>query len=487
MGQIGTQSTKHAELQAKKNIDWQTWHRSILGVLEDEGLWKDERELQLSGQHACLACRKRFKTKAAWSVHAFICHGRIAPQRRYANGVLCVICNRVFRYHSALVNHLRYATRCLHELQRPQVHAPLEPSVGSREERRVRENVLAPTLQAYGPLIPALPPGHLRFDQALTPHEEVTVGLLIVLYEEFLQERWDVETFKQRVWGALQQSTVHPADLLDLVRNSLQCYRLQFDRDDVEDFWLDQQFEQLQTALEQAWSMEWLLAEIPTSGTTRISGHGELNVVEEFQKLISAQVTANYVAKPLRVKCIILLHLFSGHRRTGDVQHAFEQLQPTSMFPMMGLSVDVVISLQFGNMLDPRTQRLFLTAVRDGLIGAIVAGPPCESWSQAREQYYREQRGPRPIRTVQSPQGMEQLRLREITQLIVGNDLLGAAMLFAYTAWISGCFMILEHPREPSSTYSPSIWKLPVTLFLLRQPNIRRLVVKQGLYGVEAH
>lgn len=206
---------------------------------------------------------------------------------------------------------------------------------------------------------------------------------------------------------------------IDLVRSSLQCYRLQFDRDDVEDFWLDQQFEQLQTALEQAWSMEWLLAEIPTSGTTRISGHGELNVVEEFQKLISAQVTANYVAKPLRVKCIMLLHLFSGHRRTGDVQHAFEQLQPTSMFPMMGLSVDVVISLQFGNMLDPRTQRLFLTAVRDGLIGAIVAGPPCESWSQAREQYYREQRGPRPIRTVQSPQGMEQLRLREITQLIV--------------------------------------------------------------------
>ena len=272
---------KHAELQAKKNIDWQTWHRSILGVLEDEGLWKDERELQLSGQHACLACRKRFKTKAAWSVHAFICHGRIAPQRRYANGVLCVICNRVFRYHSALVNHLRYATRCLHELQRRQLHAPLEPSVGSREERRVRENVLAPTLQAYGPLIPALPPGHLRFDQAITPHEEVTVGLLIVLYEEFLQERWDVETFKQRVWGALQQSTVHPADLLDLVRNSLQCYRLQFDRDDVEDFWLDQQFEQLQTALEQAWSMEWLLAEIPTSGTTRISGHGELNVVED--------------------------------------------------------------------------------------------------------------------------------------------------------------------------------------------------------------
>lgn len=185
----------------------------------------------------------------------------------------------------------------------------------------------------------------------------------------------------------------------------------------------------------------------------------------------------------LRVKCIILLHLFSGHRRSGDVQDEFEKLQSTSSFPLLGISVDVVISMKYGNMLDPATQGIFISAVKEGLIGAIIAGPPCETWSQAREQYYRDQRGPRPLRTVPMPQGMSQLKLRELTQLLIGNDLLGAAFMFAYTAWISGCFMMLEHPKEPQSAYSPSIWKLPIAIFLQRQPNVRRITIQQGLFG----
>ena len=135
---------KHCELQTKKNIDWDTWHRDALMILKDHKLWKDVNEVKLDGAHACLLCKQRFRTKAAWSVHAFRSHGRIAPHRRYAEGAHCVICRKVFQYHSALVNHIRYSDRCRQELQRRDMVAPIEPSIGSSKERTIRDNAICP-------------------------------------------------------------------------------------------------------------------------------------------------------------------------------------------------------------------------------------------------------------------------------------------------------------------------------------------------------
>ena len=298
--------------------------------------------------------------------------------------------------------------------------------------------------------------------------------------EEALITRWETSEFVRRIWLAMQASTVYPPDLLPLLQNCVALYRQHLDADDVEDFCALRRLDAMLHGVEENWSDEWLLGHLPTTAQTTASGHGDLDVEKEFSEMRTRRQRSTFKVKPLRVKYVVLLHLFSGHRRHGDVQDQFERLQHTSSYPLHGLSVDIVISLKFENILDIEIQRLFRAAVHDGHIAAIVAGPPCETWSKAREQYYANQQGPRPVRTIEHPYGMQQLRLKELTQLLVGNDLLGAAVI---SVTLLGCFMLMEHPQEPPSEFSPAIWKLSIVKLLLQQPDIRRLRIWQGHYG----
>lgn len=177
------------------------------------------------------------------------------------------------------------------------------------------------------------------------------------------------------------------------------------------------------------------------------------------------------------------LAFFSGRRRQGDVQESFERLSGQSCFPHYGLSVDVVISLEWGNLLKEDVRNFFLRAIRESQVTSTIADPPCETWSKAREEHYRHQQGPRPVRTRSTPWGLECLKLRELAQVKIGNLLLFVAIQFAYVSWCSGSLMALEHPAEPISDYSVSIWKLDVVKFLMMQPTVKRWRFYQGHYG----
>ena len=143
----------------------------------------------------------------------------------------------------------------------------------------------------------------------------------------------------------------------------------------------------------------------------------------------------------------------------------------------------MVISLTWGNLLKDEVRNFFLRAIYELQIVATIAGPPCETWSKAREEYYRNQKGPRPVRTRTSPWGLACLRLKELAQVKIGNLLLFVALQFAYVSWCAGTMMILEHPAEPLSEYSVSIWRLGVVRFLLGQPGVVRWRLFQGHFG----
>ncbi len=323
---------KHCELQTKKNIDWETWHRDALMILKDHKLWRDAKEVKLDGAHACLLCKQRFRTKAAWSVHAFRSHGRIAPHRRYAEGAHCVICRKVFQYHSALVNHIRYSDRCRQELQRRDMVASVEPSIGSTQERAIRDNAIAPIMRSFGPNLPDVPLGRVVLEGSLSNSEQCFVEEVVDLLEAYVGELWPTEVFVGYVWDALQRSTVYPGDLLQLLQRCLARYREGLDLDDVEDHNIDHGLADLSEEMERRWSTEWLMGHIPTTKESTITGRGDLDPVAEFQKLVDQGVRGCFKPRPLRIKAIIMLHLFSGHRRPGDVQEEFERLQSTSKF-----------------------------------------------------------------------------------------------------------------------------------------------------------
>ena len=81
------------------------------------------------------------------------------------------------------------------------------------------------------------------------------------------------------------------------------------------------------------------------------------------------------------------------------------------------------------NLRDPRVQAQWLEFVWAGKVHALYVGPPCESWSRARALGGLPNEtcgdgGPRVLRTSVSPQGLSTLRVEEVKQLIVANQLL---------------------------------------------------------------
>ena len=185
----------------------------------------------------------------------------------------------------------------------------------------------------------------------------------------------------------------------------------------------------------------------------------------------------------------MLLHLFSGRRRPGDLQQYAETDGFGHNRPTIALSVDIVVHLEYGNALLHKTRALFKAAIQQGLITAIVAGPPCQV-SQARERGHdskgQQSRGPRPLRSRAHPEGLTELRIKEVKQIISSNLLWGASIALATASWMAGSIFILEHPAEPRRKEAASIWRLDVIQMLLKAKGIRKLTLHQGLYGARS-
>ena len=148
------------------------------------------------------------------------------------------------------------------------------------------------------------------------------------------------------------------------------------------------------------------------------------------------------------------------------------------------LSVDIVFDACMGDLLREDTRILFKRAIREGVLTAILAGPPCESWSIAR---WQREDGPRALRSCETPWALPGLRHKELQQVEVGNALLGAALMLFFESLIHGTIMATEHPAEPEHhPDAPSIWRLPIVTLALKFAACQRILVHQGLYGAKS-
>eukprot|EP00435_Cladocopium_sp_Y103_P075131 s689_g54.t1 len=146
--------------------------------------------------------------------------------------------------------------------------------------------------------------------------------------------------------------------------------------------------------------------------------------------------------------------------------------------------------------MNKETRCFWIDAIRKKHVIGFLGGPPCESWSCAREQGHAEeadsetsaaqpQRGqPRPIRTLEELWGMECVTLRELAQLFFGNVLLCFALQAVMELIIANGFAVLEHPAEPLHRPSAaSIWRLPLLRVLTEIPGVDVVSFAQGLMG----
>ena len=183
----------------------------------------------------------------------------------------------------------------------------------------------------------------------------------------------------------------------------------------------------------------------------------------------------------------IVLHAFSGRRRRGDIQEFMENVQtrhPANV--LITVSLDIIVNKQWGDVRSAESKTFWLSGIRDGYIVAMIAGPPCNTWSAARGHELIDRQGPRVIRHEDTAWGDLSLRLRELCDICVGNDLLGFALLAFILLYVSNGVAIIEHPDEPADDRAVSIWRLPLVLLLRRFPGVHLHKVLQGLFGAES-
>lgn len=192
----------------------------------------------------------------------------------------------------------------------------------------------------------------------------------------------------------------------------------------------------------------------------------------------------------MRTRQLNYVHLFSGERREGDLQQALGALPVPDGCICAVLSVDIIFDCKRANLRDPRVQAQWLEFVWAGKVHALYVGPPCESWSRARALGGLPNEtcgdgGPRVLRTSVSPQGLSTLRVEEVKQLIVANQLLHFALTIFFAMLMAARLAVIEHPATPDGEqeeYLPSIWRLWVTKTLANHGAVQLVTVFQGYY-----
>ena len=120
-----------------------------------------------------------------------------------------------------------------------------------------------------------------------------------------------------------------------------------------------------------------------------------------------------------------------------------------------------------------------------GKVAGFWAGPPCETWSQARARRTQACRGPppRPLRTAGAPWGLRDLTPREAKQVEVGNALLRSTIYFLFVALNLEIPGVMEHPAPPFRPDAPSAWALPELAYLATMRGVRSVLLDQCVFG----
>ena len=193
-------------------------------------------------------------------------------------------------------------------------------------------------------------------------------------------------------------------------------------------------------------------------------------------------------------RVLIWLHLFSGERRGDDLQSHLENLKAPSGYVMRILSVDVIFDPVAGNLACPRNQEVWLQNIDRGFVAGLMAGPPCESWSRARVHggvagWSTGDGGPRVLRTVEYPEGLDSMTIKELRQTYLGNVLLCFTMKAFLRMVKRRRFAMLEHPTESEAEdelWLASIWRLFLTKALQCHSFVSKEEVLQGWFGAKS-
>eukprot|EP00438_Fugacium_kawagutii_P016181 Skav225033 [mRNA] locus=scaffold2061:194267:195232:+ [translate_table: standard] len=177
----------------------------------------------------------------------------------------------------------------------------------------------------------------------------------------------------------------------------------------------------------------------------------------------------DWVPRPFSSGEAYVLLFFSGHRRDGDIATWVAQLGNVTP-----ICIDLAIDPDAGNVL---SDDIWMRLIRARRVRAAHAGPPCETYTEARWLELPGQQGPRPLRSATHPWCMPQRREKEVRQCHIGTILFLQAVKLLMLTWAHGGAITLEHPRGPQS--AELRWCIWFSAFL------RQWLLAPGVYIVQ--
>lgn len=188
--------------------------------------------------------------------------------------------------------------------------------------------------------------------------------------------------------------------------------------------------------------------------------------------------------------CLLVVHLFSGRRRVGDLHWQLQQLAPHLGVQFIILSMDTAVSPWYGDLWHSSTSWRRLEQCYDaGLVALTMVGSPCETFSEAR--YTPAPPGdtskwPRPLRSSDHFFGLPDITNRELRQTQTGTNFFLQGLQALGCHLTHGGLFLSEHPGMPADPERPSTWRAPLTQLLRKHPDVFLNHIQQWRWGADA-
>eukprot|EP00435_Cladocopium_sp_Y103_P075314 s164_g56.t1 len=428
----------HAGVQRKNDLVVRKTHWAILDLLTKERhilpgpLPHDDPTLRCSSQtFGCMSCAKAFRSRGDEGAHMFRCHKEISYLRWLFDGTACPACLREYHPFGRLKAHLHYSRDCRTRLlNRPRLSAPAA-GVGSveHETQERRLNGLLPPLPGAGPHLCDGPQREIGF---------FDIDLYAILVDIFMDA--PIESHSADLRAAISARPISWSSCTA----TLQALRSTASEDDAAAF-----------GYESLAALHALLDALASPSSWAFLGCPDgRKVVPEIYDLETAMAHSKVHR--------LVLHAFSRRRRPGDFQEFLDAIVSSqSGIVVHVVSVGIILGSTWGGVTDVNCQQFWYEGVRPKYVIGYLAGPPCETWSQAREKGLpaddgadMTRPGPRVLCAMEEIWGQLGLVVKEVRQLLTGNQLMLFSFHMVLLLYLSGGCI-----GAPSPTDSASIWR----------------------------
>ena len=181
-------------------------------------------------------------------------------------------------------------------------------------------------------------------------------------------------------------------------------------------------------------------------------------------------------------RTFVVLNLFAGPRRRGDIEDWTTRLCAKAGLCLLFCSVDLLVDSRW-DLAAPETLASLMMLCEEGLIDIVLGGPPCSTWSKLRFL----PGGPPPLRLRgEHVWGLPNLTASQKARVREGNVLMVNFLALAEAVSSRGGGHLLEHPADPGGDPYPSIWSTEELLGLEARTLAVRLLIHQCMFGGRA-